>query len=47
MRGSSGSAIGQDIPALPEAVEAFKRALVEARVAEDHLRKLLLEGGLQ
>lgn len=37
--------IGQDIPALPEAVEAFKTALVEAHAAEDHLRKVLVEGG--
>jgi type I restriction enzyme M protein len=37
--------IGQDIPPLPEAVEAFKAALAEARAAEDHLRKVLIEGG--
>ena len=37
--------IGQDIPPLPEAVEAFKTALADARVAEDHLRKVLVEGG--
>lgn len=37
--------IGQDIPPLPEAVEAFKVALAEARAAEDHLRKVLVEGG--
>jgi type I restriction enzyme M protein len=37
--------IGQDIPPLPEAVEAFKTALAEARAAEDHLRKVLVEGG--
>jgi type I restriction enzyme M protein len=37
--------IGQDIPPLPEAVEAFKTALAEARTAEDHLRKVLVEGG--
>lgn len=37
--------IGQDIPPLPEAVEAFKTALAEARAAEDHLRKVLMEGG--
>lgn len=37
--------VGQDIPPLSEAVAAFKKALAEARVAEDHLRKVLLEGG--
>ena len=37
--------IGQDIPPLPEAVEAFKTALVDAREAEDHLRKVPVEGG--
>jgi type I restriction enzyme M protein len=37
--------IGQDIPPLPEAVEAFKTALADARAAEDHLRKVLVEGG--
>ncbi|MBD9488753.1 SAM-dependent DNA methyltransferase [Ensifer sp. ENS11] len=37
--------IGQDIPSLPEAVEAFKTALADARAAEDHLRKVLLNGG--
>lgn len=37
--------IGQDIPPLPEAVEAFKTALAEARAAEDHLSKVLVEGG--
>ncbi|MCP4002896.1 MAG: SAM-dependent DNA methyltransferase, partial [bacterium] len=37
--------IGVDIPPLPEAVEVFKTALVEARVAEDHLRTVLAEGG--
>jgi type I restriction enzyme M protein len=37
--------IGQDIPPLPEAVEAFKAALADARAAEDHLRKVLVEGG--
>lgn len=37
--------IGEDIPPLPEAVEAFKSALAEARAAEDHLRKVLVEGG--
>lgn len=37
--------IGQDIPPLPEAVDAFKTALADAREAEDHLRKVLVEGG--
>ena len=37
--------VGEDIPPLSEAVAAFKKALVEARAAEDHLRKVLLEGG--
>ncbi len=38
--------IGQDIPPLPEAVEAFKTALADARAAEDHLRTVLVEGGV-
>jgi type I restriction enzyme M protein len=37
--------IGEDIPPLPEAVAAFKQALADARDAEDHLRKVLQEGG--
>ena len=37
--------IGEDIPPLPEAVEAFKTALADARAAEDQLRKVLVEGG--
>jgi type I restriction enzyme M protein len=37
--------IGEDIPPLPEAVDAFKTALADARAAEDHLRKVLTEGG--
>ena len=37
--------IGEDIPPLPEAVEAFKTALTDARAAEDHLRRVLTEGG--
>lgn len=37
--------IGQDIPPLPEVVEAFKTALTDARAAEDHLRKVLINGG--
>ena len=37
--------IGEDIPPLPDAVAAFKEALTEAKTAEDHLRKVLTEGG--
>lgn len=37
--------IGQDIPPLPEAIDAFKTALADARAAEDHLRNVLTEGG--
>ena len=37
--------IGEDIPPLPEAVAAFKKALTEAKAAEEHLRKVLEEGG--
>ena len=37
--------IGEDIPPLPEAVAAFKKALAEAKSAEDHLRTVLEEGG--
>jgi type I restriction enzyme M protein len=37
--------IGQDIPPLPEAIDAFKTALTEARAAEDHLRNVLVQGG--
>lgn len=37
--------IGEDIPSLSEAVAAFKDALSEARDAEDHLHKVLVEGG--
>ena len=37
--------IGEDIPPLPEAVAAFKEALIEARAAEDHLRTVLTGGG--
>jgi type I restriction enzyme M protein len=37
--------IGEDISPLPEAVAAFKRALAEARAAEDRLRGILSEGG--
>ena len=37
--------IGEDIPPLHEAVSAFKEALGDARVAEDHLRTVLTKGG--
>ena len=37
--------IGADIPPLPEAVAAFKDALVKCREAEDHLRTVMVEGG--
>lgn len=37
--------IGADIPPLPEAVAAFKEALAKCRVAEDELRRVMLEGG--
>ena len=37
--------IGEDIPPFPEAVTVFKTALTNARAAEDHLRKVLTEGG--
>lgn len=37
--------IGEDIPPLPEAVAAFKKAIAEARSAEDQLRQVLVEGG--
>lgn len=37
--------IGEDIPPLPEAVAAFKKALPAARDAEDHLRIVLSKGG--
>ena len=37
--------IGEDIPSLPEAVDAFKRSLAEARAAEDHLHVVLTKGG--
>lgn len=37
--------LGQDILPLSEAVEAFKAALADARAAEDHLRKVLVDGG--
>jgi len=37
--------IGEDIPPLPEAVAAFRTALSQARSAEEHLGKVLAEGG--
>ena len=37
--------IGGDIPPLAEAVAAFKSAHDDAHVAEDHLRKVLTDGG--
>lgn len=37
--------IGEDIPPLPEAIESFKRAVADARAAEDHLRTVLTNGG--
>ena len=37
--------VGEDIPPSPEAVAAFKKALGEAKAAEDHLRTVLEEGG--
>ena len=37
--------VGEDIPPLLEAVAAFKRALADARAAEDRLRDVLTEGG--
>lgn len=37
--------IGEEVPPLPEAVSAFKQALVEARGAEDHLRRVLIDDG--
>lgn len=37
--------IGEEIPPLPEAIDAFKTALGEARAAEGRLREVLTEGG--
>ncbi len=37
--------IGADIPHLPEAMAAFKRALAKCREAEDRLREVMTEGG--
>lgn len=37
--------VDNDTPSLPDAFESFKRALADARAAEDHLRTVLVEGG--
>ena len=37
--------VGEDIPLLPEAIAEFNKALAGARAAEDHLCKILTEGG--
>ena len=37
--------IGEAIPPIPEATAALKKALCEARAAEDHLRAVLIKGG--
>lgn len=37
--------IGEDVLPLPDAIDAFKTALAEARAAEGHLRTVLTEGG--
>jgi type I restriction enzyme M protein len=37
--------IGEDVPPLSEALAGFRRALAEARAAEDRLREILTEGG--
>jgi type I restriction enzyme M protein len=37
--------VGENIPPLSEVVAGFKRAIAEARAAEDSLREVLLEGG--
>lgn len=37
--------VSEDIPPLQESIMVFKNALVEARMAEDRLRKILKEGG--
>lgn len=37
--------IGDDIPPLREAIEVFKTAIAEARLAEDNLKTVLNEGG--
>jgi type I restriction enzyme M protein len=37
--------VGEDIPPLPEAVAAFKQALERCREAENHLHRVIKEGG--
>lgn len=37
-------AVSEEIPPLPVAIAEFKRALAEAREAEDRLREILIEG---
>jgi type I restriction enzyme M protein len=37
--------VDDDIPSLPDAIKAFKRALADARAAEDHFRTVLVDGG--
>ncbi len=37
--------LDEDIPTVEEAVADFKEALAQCRQAEDHLRKLIVEGG--
>jgi type I restriction enzyme M protein len=37
--------VGEDIPSLPAALDAYKQAVSEARGAEDRLRDVLTEGG--
>ena len=39
------SPVGEDIPPLREAVAAFKQALGRCRESEDHLRRVMKEGG--
>jgi type I restriction enzyme M protein len=37
--------LGEEIPPLPEAIAAFKQAIINARAAEDRLREVLQDGG--
>ena len=37
--------LGEEIPPLPEAIAAFKQAIIDARAAEDRLREVLQDGG--
>jgi type I restriction enzyme M protein len=37
--------VGEDIPPLDVAIADFKAALARAREAEDHLRKVIHDGG--